>query len=132
MTRYRWVWRDAEKSERLFAVGILLDGSLYNPNSYPEDIVRAAVLAANACRHERRSAAAQKAAETRRERQKAKVHHIARRVAANQNCGPRHRCYVCGRKLDDPQSIARGIGSECWQDVLSTIASIQRNSEGGA
>ena len=45
---------------RLFNVGILADGSLYNPNGYPADVVRAAVLAADIRRHERASQAAKK------------------------------------------------------------------------
>jgi hypothetical protein len=140
MSRYKWVhcpagcqghpalsgkpWLASYDASRLFDVGINVDGTLHNPNSYPEDIVRAAIAAAEARRHERRSQAAKKAGETRRERQKAKVHIIARRIAANQNTGPRHHCYVCGRGLADPQSIARGIGSECWQDVLDAITAI--------
>jgi Family of unknown function (DUF6011) len=35
---------------------------------------------------------------------------------------PRNNCVICGRGLDDPQSIARGVGSECWQDVVEAIA----------
>jgi hypothetical protein len=111
-------------TSRLFDVGINADGTLHNPNSYPEDVVRTAITAADARRHERRSQGAKKAAETRRKRQAARVHIIARRVAANQGTGPRHHCYVCGRELGDPQSIARGIGSECWQGVLDAIALI--------
>jgi hypothetical protein len=38
---------------------------------------------------------------------------------ADQKTGPRAHCYVCGRHLTDPASISCGIGSECWQDVLS-------------
>lgn len=25
------------------------------------------------------------------------------------------RCRHCGRKLEDPLSVERGIGSQCWQ-----------------
>jgi hypothetical protein len=120
-SRWKWVWRNAEKAERLFQVGILPDGSLYNPNGYPEDIVRAAVLAAEASRHERRGRAAKKAGETRRQRQTAKTYIVAQRIVANQSIGPRRHCYICGRGLGDPQSIARGVGSECWQEVLDAI-----------
>jgi hypothetical protein len=28
------------------------------------------------------------------------------------------RCVLCGKALDDPESISRGIGSDCWQSVL--------------
>ena len=36
--------------DRLWNVGINADGSLHNPHNYPEDLVRTAVLAANAQR----------------------------------------------------------------------------------
>jgi hypothetical protein len=32
-----------------------------------------------------------------------------------------HSCKCCGKELTDPASIARGIGSECWQRVLDQI-----------
>jgi hypothetical protein len=37
---YRWVWWE---TGRLFDIGILADGSLHNPNGYPESDVRAAI-----------------------------------------------------------------------------------------
>lgn len=125
MSRYKWVHHNDTK---LFQVGILPDGTLYNPNGYPDIEVRAAVLAADQRRHERRSRAAKEASKTRALRQQRKVHTIAHRIAARQSTGPRHHCYVCGRGLADPQSITRGIGSECWQDVLNEIERLRRNS----
>ena len=74
-------------------------------NNYPEDVVRAAVLAADADRHERRSNAAKAAAETRARRQETKVHIVVRRIVAGKGIGQRHRCYICGRGLSDRQSI---------------------------
>ena len=58
-SRYKWV---NHEGERLYEVGILADGTLHNPRGYPDDVVRAAVLAADARKHERRSRAAKKAA----------------------------------------------------------------------
>jgi Family of unknown function (DUF6011) len=124
MSKWRWVWRDAPRGERLFKVGILPDGTLHNPNGYPEDVVRAACEAAEARQHEWRSQAAKEAAKTRAGRQQFRVQEIAKRIALKQRTGPRGHCYVCGRGLSDPQSIARGIGSECWQGVLDQISSI--------
>ena len=125
MSHYRFVWEDHEK-KRLYNVGILPDGTLHNPNGYPEEMVRAAVLAADQRRHERRSQAATKAAATKSERRALKVLIIAKRAAAEQAVGPRSRCYVCGKKLTDRQSIDRGIGPECWQDVLNQITELRR------
>jgi hypothetical protein len=122
-SRYTWVNHEGTK---LYAVGILADGTLYNPNGYPDDLVRTAVLAADARRHERRSRAAKKAAATKLERRELKVQIIAKRIAAAQATGPRKRCYVCGRGLTDLQSISRGIGSECWQDALTALTRIKR------
>jgi hypothetical protein len=50
------------------------------------------------------------------------VQRIAELIIAEQATGPRRRCYVCDKKLTDKDSIARGIGPECWQDVLDQIA----------
>jgi len=52
----------------LYNVGRNTDGTLYNPNGYPEDVVCSAVAAAEERRHQRRSTAAKKAGETRRKR----------------------------------------------------------------
>jgi hypothetical protein len=125
MSRYKWVWLNDERRERLFQVGILDDGTLYNPNGYPEDVVRTAVLAADSRHHERRSHAAKEAAKTRQERQQAKVYIVARRIVAGKGIGHRSHCYICGRGLSDRQSIDRGIGSECWQNVLNAITALQ-------
>jgi hypothetical protein len=123
---FNWV-RHGETMLR--QVGIFADGSLYNPNNYPPETVREAVLAALQRRHTRRSEAAKEAAQTRKQRQQAKVYAVAKRIVAKQNIGPREHCYVCGRSLDDPQSINRGIGSECWQYVLDVVAALQRRQE---
>jgi hypothetical protein len=122
MSRYKWVWHGETK---LYDVGILPDGTLQNPHGYPDDIVRAAVVAADARRHERRSAAAQKAGVTRRRRREKRVAEIAARILAGHDIGRRPNCAICGRGLGDPVSIDRGIGSECWQDLLATIENMR-------
>jgi hypothetical protein len=109
MSKYKWVWHEGT---RLFEVGGLDDGSLHNPRGYPPEIVRAAVMAADAQWHARRSAAAKKAAVTRQRRQERRVHQAAQRIANKQETGPRTNCFVCGRHLDHSASIQRGIGSE--------------------
>src|SRR5262245_48508390 len=123
---YKWV--HAPEGTKLFGVGIFLDGTLRNPYGYPEDVVRAAVLAADERRHKRRSEAAKEAAETRRRRTQARVYQVAKRITSGGSFGPKQRCVICGKALDDPQSVERGIGSECWQDVLGQITR-QRASE---
>lgn len=128
MSRYKWVhpvnyidnW-ETRRSSRLLDVGILNDGTLWNPNGYPDDIVRAAVTAADTKRHERASEAAKKASVTRQRRQEKKTLEAARRILAGHGIGARHSCAICGRSLDDPASIERGVGSECWQDLLAVV-----------
>jgi hypothetical protein len=107
--------------QRLHSIGVLSDGSLYNPNGYPEEIVRAAVAGAEQRRHDRLSAAATKAAATRRRRREKRVYDTARRIIEHGSQGPADHCCICGRGLADSASIERGIGSECWQDVLAHL-----------
>lgn len=121
-SKYKWVHHNGSK---LYEVGILPDGTLHNPRGYPDDDVRTAVLAADQRRHERRSKAAKEAAETRRDRQERRVYAVAKRITQGGRYGPRHHCFICGRVLDDPQSITRGIGPECWQGVLGEIERLQ-------
>ena len=118
MSRYKWVWHGKTK---LYDVGVLSDGTVHNPQGYPEDIVRAAVAAADARRHERRSLAAQKAGATRHRRRQKRVAEIAARILAGHDISERTNCAICGRGLGDPASIKRGIGSECWQDLLAIL-----------
>jgi Family of unknown function (DUF6011) len=121
---YKWVYHP--DGGKLYEVGILPDGTLRNPRGYPEDVVRAAVLAADARRHERRSKAAKQAAETRGRRRERKVYSVVTRLLAANPIGPQNNCAICGRSLTDAPSIDRGIGSECWQDVLKVMTARQR------
>jgi hypothetical protein len=132
MSRYSWVHHNGTT---LHQVGILDDGTLHNPRGYPEDLVREAVLAADVQVKKQRSAAAKKAAVTRAARQKRRVYSIAAKMSESSPIGPRSNCAVCGRGLGDPESIERGIGSECWQDVLREISKLkatQPRTRGGA
>ena len=88
---------------------------------YPDDLVRAAVTAADERKRQRRQASARKAAATRKRRNERLVHETAQRVARDEACGPRTACVVCGRRLDDPRSVQRGIGPECWQRILDAV-----------
>jgi Family of unknown function (DUF6011) len=118
MSKYR---RVNNPGGQLFDVGILDDGTLWNPRRYPEDVVRAAVLAADARRRERRSNAAKKAGETRRRRLALHMDKIVKRMLAGDQIQPAKNCRLCGRGLTDQESITRGIGSECWGGVQNAI-----------
>jgi hypothetical protein len=118
-------------TSRLFDIGINADGSLHNPNGYPPETVRAAVLAVDARRHERRSQGAKRAALTRARRHQRRIWQAAKRIADRQEIGDRSTCYICGRGLVDTTSIKRGIGPECWQDVFDQLEALapQNKSE---
>lgn len=117
MSRYRWVHHEGG---RLFAVGVNDDGSVWNPNNYPEDVVRAAVAGADQRRREARSASAQKAAATAKRRREKRVHEIAKAIVAGADMSST-KCRLCRRALTYPEAIKRGIGSECWENVLRVI-----------
>jgi hypothetical protein len=69
-------------------VGVLeTTARCYNPNGYPDNLVRAAVLGAEARRHERRAAGAKKAAATRARRKERLTWDIAKRIVAGHSVG---------------------------------------------
>jgi hypothetical protein len=115
---YKWV---THEGKRYFDIGWGDEDGLYNPNGYPEWEVAEALFAADERRSQRRSEAAKRAAETRRIRQEKRVYEAARRIVDGHVFGPRQHCYICGKGLTDPESIERGIGSDCWQVVLTII-----------
>jgi hypothetical protein len=123
---WRWIHHNGE---RLRDVGVLADGSLHNPNGYDEAIVREAIRRAKEQEHECRSIAAKEAAITRRLRREKRVYEIAKRIVARERFGPRQNCVICGKGLTDSESITRGIGSDCWQDVLATISASRTCAE---
>jgi hypothetical protein len=98
-------------------VGVRYDGALRNPNGYPEATVRLAIEQALARKRKDREDSVRRGVEKRRQRrddqiwQAVKAWRRGALVAA-------HACRCCGRPLTDPPSIARGIGSECWPQVL--------------
>ena len=97
------------------------DRVIYDGDHAEIDVLRA-LVAANRRQKARRSAAARKAAETRRERREAKVYRLVRHLEEGGDLpGPRQKCSLCGKGLGDPSSIKRGIGSDCWQDVLRAM-----------
>lgn len=124
-SKWRRIYHDGEK---LQDVGILADGSLHNPNGYPDDKVRAAIHGAEQRQHERRSKAAKKAAETRQRRKEKEVYKICKLLLSGGILQPANNCRICGRAVDDQDSQARGIGSDCWQWVLSSLEQMKEET----
>jgi hypothetical protein len=123
MSRWKWVRHDGDIYRD---VGVDKDGSVHNPNGYPEDVVRAAVEGAEARRHARASEAAK--------RKDRMVYQVVQRLRDGGTFTPGTHCEICGRGLDDPDSKARGadvsptpgIGSECWQLILAALEPADR------
>jgi hypothetical protein len=117
--KYRWV--RTKLGVVFHDVGILADGTLHNPRGYPEDAVRAAVLATIEEQAQERSQAAKKAAATRTRRRERKIYEIIKKLELGHKYGPAQHCVVCGKWLGDPESIERGIGSDCWQQIINRV-----------
>ncbi len=99
---------------RLCNIGTNRDGTLFNPNRYPEGLVRAAMV------YRQKEIAAQQAA-TRKSRHEKKVYEIVEGLRLGKKYGPADRCVCCKKDLTDEPSVARGIGPECWQDILQRL-----------
>jgi hypothetical protein len=122
---YRWRSLTYPSYGYMSSIGIYYDDTLWNPNGYPEDVVRAAVLWADEHKRlkiaENRKKGAQQAAVTRQRRHELKVQAIVKKMLRDESVGPSTHCVLCKKQLSDPQSLARGIGSECWQGILSRV-----------
>jgi hypothetical protein len=121
-----WKYVTLADGTRMHEIGMEPDGALFNPRGYPADDVRAAVARAEAQQHQRHTAAAKKATETRRRRTAALVYDSAQRLTVGRKpTGPRGRGSIYHRNLADQHSVDRGIGYECWQSVLDASAAVR-------
>ena len=32
-----------------------------------------------------------------------------------------HRCQKCGKSLSDPESMIRGFGPDCWEEIVKAV-----------
>ena len=97
---YRWVYTN-DFQQKLYDVGVLPDGTLHNPNNYPEDLVRESIAGAVLRRREKRSNAAKQAAITREKRKQLMVRKVARRLLRSEQVKPSPNCVICGKGLGD-------------------------------
>ncbi|ATQ66888.1 MULTISPECIES: DUF6011 domain-containing protein [Methylosinus] len=111
--------------ETLRDLGVNDDGTLWNPNGYSADRVRAAVADAEETLRERRKVSAAKGAVTNKRRRDKRIHDIAKKIIGGANLSSTS-CVCCGRALTDPETIERGIGPECWSHVLEAIEESRR------
>lgn len=118
-------WRYVHDGYRyLYDVGIKADGTLHNPRGYPEDHLRTVIQGVQERLHARRSAAAKKAAKTRADRKEKRVYAVVQRLKNDGTFIPAPHCEICGKALDDTESRARGIGSDCWQQILQRLEAV--------
>jgi hypothetical protein len=98
-------------------VGISRDGSLTNPRAYGETAVRDAIEWAMVEQCERHRESIQEGVETRQWRRQSALWQTVKAWRAGK-LTPGKVCQCCHKDLTDPPSITRGIGPECWEDIL--------------
>jgi hypothetical protein len=85
------------------------------------DRIDANAAAREARRIARKQAGIAKAVATRARRREKHINLIAEKYVAGKRFGPAEECAICSKELSDPVSIGRGIGSDCWQEMLERI-----------
>lgn len=127
--RWKWIHHQGARIDwpSVTVLGGVLVGASAVGDIPPAVVVRACYEALER-RRARRSAAATRAAATRARRQEKRVYAIARAIYQGDECDGVHvsRCRICGRGLTDTESVKRGIGSECWQDILKAMEALRR------
>jgi hypothetical protein len=123
----RWRrWRSISYDGSYFSsIAINDDGSLWNPNGYAEDRVRAAIAWANEQKWKRREEGIRRGVEKRKQRRESRITGAAQKLLTERGVGNHWRCVCCDKLLTDPVSVKRGIGPECWEHVLRRLEELQ-------
>jgi hypothetical protein len=108
-------WTEAPNG--LANIGVRYDGSLINPNGYPEEEVRAVLEAHFKTEREQRDAIIAKGVRTRARRRLDRLWQAVKAWKAG-TLSPANKSRCCKKHLTDPVSKARGIGPECWEEIL--------------
>jgi hypothetical protein len=121
-----WKWVRTPSGDRLHDAGIFADGSLFNPRHHPEEVLRAAIVHTIEQIQAWRHRSAKQAAVTRKLRRELLITDLVKHYVANGTFTPAPHCRVCGRGLTDAESLARGIGSECWDNFLRQLTAARQ------
>ena len=70
---------------------------------------------------EERKAATQRGVDTRARRRESQINAVVKAIFEGEAIGPRSRCACCRKNLDDPLSIQRGIGPECYEAITQMV-----------
>ncbi len=70
---------------------------------------------------EERKAATQRGVDTRARRRESQINAVVKAILEGEAIGPRSRCACCRKNLDDPLSIQRGIGPECYEAITQMV-----------
>lgn len=128
--RSAWLWVYAPDGEKVLSPVVQVsDGDISSVTArsdHPDEVVVRSVYETLCKRRTKRRNGAKKAAATRARRRALKANQIAKRLAFGGHTGPAKNCILCGRGLNDAESIKRGIGSECWQGVVELAAAMSK------
>ncbi len=123
-----WGWVRLSDGRKVFNVKIANENGVSKiafDGEFSESEVRQTVLKILQREKGRRQEAAKRAVETRAIRRKQDVYRAAKLYAEN-NLTPSRRCLCCKRVITDLTSFQRGVGSECWQEVLRVFETLSR------
>lgn len=120
----RWHWIRSKAGSQIRNVEIVHDGNGITSVQFQGDFDSATVVRsafdALSRRRDRRRESSRRGAETRKKRRELLVYEIAKAITEGRNLAAT-RCRLCGKKITDELSRQRGIGSDCWQEIMKQI-----------
>jgi hypothetical protein len=126
-----WNWIRLDDGRKVHSVKILNENGqskISFDGEFSEAEVRAAAMRILRQEKDRRQQAAKRASDTRAARRNQDVY-LAASLYMRGRLSPSNMCFICHRAITDPSSAQRGIGSECWQEVLRVAEQLQIKKE---